>query len=93
MSLWLLRPVPNRIKGNDPWDPWYNKAFGFVVRAETEEQARRLAETDAGCESRHPVAAHEHTRFEPWRDPFFSTCTPLTTDGPEVVVICDFASA
>lgn len=41
MKLWLLRPI-------DPhgglWDPWFDKIFGFVVRAETETEARTLAD-------------------------------------------------
>ena len=36
MRLWLLRPQEGLIEGDNPWDPWYDKAFGFVVRAETE---------------------------------------------------------
>jgi hypothetical protein len=38
VRLWLLRPVES---GSAFWEPWYDKAFGFVVRAETEEDARK----------------------------------------------------
>lgn len=31
MKLWLLRPIET--EGPNLWDPWYDKAFGFVVRA------------------------------------------------------------
>lgn len=37
MRLWELRPID---KDSGPWEPWYDKAFGFVVRADTEAQAR-----------------------------------------------------
>lgn len=36
MKLWLLRPVVGLDENDNPWWPWYDKAFGFVVRAETE---------------------------------------------------------
>jgi len=49
MKLWLLRP---RVLEDtfDPWEPWYDKAFGFVVRAETEKDARQMAQERAGIE-------------------------------------------
>lgn len=36
MKIWLLRPID----GCDEWNPWYDKAFGFVVRAAREQEAR-----------------------------------------------------
>lgn len=94
MKLWLLRPVetdaiaPNgkpckRIPA--AWEPWYDKAFGFVVRAESEEAARALAHADGGDESRGDRA--------PWLDPQQSICVELTEQGTEEVVVRDFASA
>ena len=44
MELWILRAMENLPKFDDPWEPWYNKAFGFVIRAGNEESARRLAD-------------------------------------------------
>ncbi len=46
MKLWILRPV----KDDNLWDPWYDKAFGFIVAAETEEAARALAQSKGGDE-------------------------------------------
>lgn len=90
MKLWLLRPVEN-----DPlWDPWYDKAFGFVVRAETEAEARALAHEDAGDENRGEFM---HEKLGPkgraWLDAEHSTCVELPADGEPGVVIRDFASA
>lgn len=59
-KLWLLRPID---ENSPPWTPWYDKAFGFVIRAESEREARRMTESrtnitgdeavftfpDAGC--------------------------------------------
>ena len=86
MKLWLLRPVenPQAAKGN-PWEPWYNKAFGFVVRAETEEEARKLADGEAGDENRDVC--------QPWLNAKYSSCVELKVKGEPGVVIRDFAAA
>lgn len=77
MKLWLIRP-------SDPtsgaWDPRYDKAFGFVVRAETEEQARKFAAAAAGDETE-----------DAWLSTMLSTCEELTADGDPGIVIHDFA--
>ena len=89
MKLWLLRPVEDLPPDHDknPWEPWYDKAFGFVVRAETEEEARGFAQRDSGDEC-------GWRREKPtWLLPQWSTCTPLTEEGEAGVVIRDFASA
>lgn len=85
MKLWLLEPLSDLEPGFSPWVPWYDKAFGFVVRAETEEQARELAHAQGGDENR---AEHE-----PWKNPLLSSCKELTAEGPAEVVIQDFKSA
>ena len=40
MKLWILMPKENLNKGDDPWNPWYDKCFGMIIRAKTEEEAR-----------------------------------------------------
>lgn len=95
MKLFLLRPNENTIKNlsdyDNPWEPWYDRVFGFVVRAENEERARNfLIEDDQffdvlGCESDDEV--------NPWLDPNLSICDELTQDGPEGIIIRDFAAA
>ena len=52
MKLWLLRPVDGLAKNDNPWEPWYDKAFCFVVRAETDTEARDMAHAEAGDENR-----------------------------------------
>ncbi len=75
MKLWLLRPA-------EGWDPWYDKAFGFVVRAETEADARKLVAPRAGQEGEHV-----------WLNYNLTTCVELTQNGPAEIVIRDFAAA
>jgi hypothetical protein len=76
MKLWLLRPVNETL---DPWMPWFNCMFGFVVRAEDELGARRLASSRAGDEGP-----------ESWLLPAHSTCVELQPDGSEGVVMEDY---
>jgi hypothetical protein len=94
MKLWLLRPIENLPKGDNPWDPWYDKAFGFVVRAETETDARRLAHGDAGVENRGRFLGERIAKTtEPWLNSDYSTCVEITSDGSAGVVIRDFCAA
>ena len=85
MKLWILRPVATLDSNDNPWGSWYDKYFriimisGFVVRAETEEDARNIAHKNAGDENKGEK--------EPWRNPKYSTCIELIADGePEIVV-------
>ena len=102
MRLWLLRPVgyddPAASLGkgehDNPWTPWYNKAFGFVVRAEDESSARKFAHEDAGTENRGTFLGLDVAETDsPWLDPDYSTCEELSPEGPEGIVMRDFASA
>lgn len=76
MKLWLLKPVNDRAA---PWDPWFDKAFGFVVRAETEDAARLLASKDAGDEG-----------SECWLASDLALCGELTDAGAPEVVLREF---
>lgn len=75
MKLWILKSVTD-------WTPWYDSAFGFVVRAETETQAREVASHRAGDEG-----------GVVWLDAALTTCEELPTDGEPCVVLRDFAAA
>ncbi len=90
MKLWLLRPIR---QDGDAWDPWYDKSFGFVVRADTEERAREVANSNGGDETGPAKVDIYRTGGDPWLDPKQSTCEELTADGDECMVIQDFASA
>lgn len=94
MKLWLLRPVEGLEDQDNPWRPWYDKAFGFVVRADSEEAARRWAMEKAGEETQRWVEeSGECKRIEipAWTDAHYSTCIPLLPDGQEGIVLCDYA--
>ncbi|HDY89355.1 MAG TPA: hypothetical protein ENH82_14715 [bacterium] len=82
MKLWLLKPIDEE---SVPWNPWYDKCFGFVIRTTTEEKARKIADENHGDENRDTK--------NPWLNPELSSCEPLTIMGSEGIVIKDFASA
>lgn len=94
VKLWILRPTDNLVENDNPWDPWYDKAFGFVVRAETESAARQFADKDAGDENRGEFLQMTIAQTtNPWLDEKYSTCEPLNADGEAGVVMKDFAAA
>ena len=76
--LYLLRPRKDKAE----WNPWYDKAFGFVIVAESEPEARGFAADECGDEG-----------AEAWTSTELSECRPLTDEGPSGIVMRDFASA
>lgn len=80
--LYLLTPINILNPNKDPWEPWYNKAFGFVVRANTEKEARKLASKECGEE-----------KTEAWLNPEYSTCVELLQEGESMIILRDFAAA
>jgi hypothetical protein len=79
LKLWLLRPIDFE---SAPWKPWYDKCFGVVVRAESEDVARRMAHEE-----------HGYDLDGAWLAPQWSTCTELLPEGEPEIVICDVAKA
>ncbi len=73
--LFLLKPVRD-------WEPWYDKAFCFVVRAASEEHARLVASDQAGDEGK-----------EVWLDASKTSCKAIDPNGPPEVLCRDMASA
>lgn len=94
MKLWLLRPNKNLNHDDDPWEPWYDKCFGFVIRAEHESIARKIASYHGGDENdSYVIGDHEVINRKAWLDPKYSSCIELSVDGPAEIIINDFRSA
>ena len=94
MKLYILRPIDENC--NSPWRPWYDKVFGFVVRAESEEAARKIADKHAGAENTRWANSSNKTTLEsihPWLSSEYSSCDVLTNEGSKGLVIRDFARA
>lgn len=75
MKLWIL-------KAKKPVG--YDSYNSFVVRAESEKNARKLAAESKGDENyiSRPVSF--------WESPDFSSCEELTALGPEEIVVGSF---
>jgi len=78
MKLWLLEAKDK----HKLWEPWYDKMFSIVVRAESVGRARIIASKNCGDES--PLA---------WLNSDCSTCQELKSDGKEEPIVINFASA
>lgn len=89
MKLWILRPVETQLKF-DPWLPWYDKSFGFVIRAKTEIEARNIAHDNGGDEN---YMRYQDNDIKPWLDSNYSTCLELTKKGETGLIMLDFHSA
>lgn len=76
MKLFILRPRENLNRESNPWEPWYDKTFGLVVRAESEERARALASTDESMK-------------DAWLSSDCSSCVELQSAGIEEIIIKD----
>ncbi len=85
MRLWILRPIDELPENDNPWEPWYDKTFGFVIRAENEELARQLAQDNSGDENQGIVI--------PWLDKRYSSCTKLLQVGEAGIIIDDYHAA
>ena len=94
MNLWILKAKNSLPEGDDPWEPWYDKTFGFVIRANTEDDARRIADENMGDEGRGVFLGSVTAKTKnPWLDSRYSTCEILSDVGEEGVVIEDHRSA
>lgn len=86
MQLYLLKPRKIISHNINPWSPWYDKAFGFVIRAESEEKARKIADENAGDEN-------GSGEMHPWMNKKLSTCTELKNEGKQELVLRDYSAA
>lgn len=88
MKFWRLAPRHDMlwwcVDGKDPWSPYRERAFGFVVRAEDAEAARWLAHQAGGLENETVDGV------APWLDANYSTCEELRDDGNAEVLLVNF---
>ena len=91
MKLWILEPREefSHTGQPNPWDPYCDSVIGLVVRADSEESARALADKNGGAET---DSFHRRVGVPgcgPWLRPEYSTCTELSVDGPACVILKD----
>lgn len=91
MRLWILKARDGLSDGDDPWgySP-FDKINGLVVRAESEERARNLAQASGKDEIRQILAQDaKESPVDTWLSPRYSTCEELPSDGDEGVILVD----
>lgn len=84
-KIWLLTPNNKPFK-LDPWWRVWDRAFGFVVSAESEEKARLIADSGAGFEN----TTLEGNDIKPWLNAHYTSCVELLPGHREGMVIRDF---
>lgn len=88
--LWLLRPKNFLPADDNPWNPWYDKCFGFVIRADSEKEARKLANENGRDECRGEFFGKRVSNTTtPWLDEEYSTCVEVPDIGPSEIVMQD----
>ena len=81
MKLWLPRPKEEDLPDSDnPWEPWYDKCFGAIIRAETEKDARQMM-----AEATSDYAEGK----DAWLDEKYSSCVELASEGKTEIIIKD----
>ena len=85
MKLFELRPVENLPDNDNPWIPWYDKCFGFIIRADSEIEARIIANENAGDENGW---VSENKTY--WKQSKYSTCIELKPVGESEMIMMDF---
>jgi hypothetical protein len=83
MKLWILRPIDDQtrvtINGREVPQWTWDCAYGFVVRATDEKEAREQAYHEAGDEG-----------GDVWLNEGLTSCKPLSTRGEAGVLLRDF---
>jgi hypothetical protein len=87
MKLFLLEPRQDLPHNGSPWDPWYDKCFGMVVRAENETHARKIADANGGSETITQPWQDKQKQPNPWLDKKYSTCEVINEDGDAGLVL------
>lgn len=89
MKLFLLKAIP-------PFDPSYDATHGLLIRAESDQHAREMANEATAFDYKKLVGKTENGRgiFEPydhpWLDPERTSCDEVAAEGEPGVLLCDY---
>jgi len=92
MKLWVLRPRLEVLEREaHPWTPPFDKTMAVLVRAETEADARGLAQTNAGNEGQGIYArwglSEDELAEDVWLESEWTICNELTAEGDPGVIL------
>lgn len=86
MKLWILEPLDIEAA---PWEgSLVDKRIKFVIRADSEKEARELAQKDGMDELHTRNRDHQwHSEAQlVWTNPELVSCKELTADGPAEII-------
>jgi hypothetical protein len=87
-KIWILAPRDDLPSDDDPWEPRFDKCFGLIVEAGTEDEARAIANTSCVCSDE--TTLRDRRVF---LDPKYTTCVELRPIGKSRLVMADFKPA
>ena len=87
-KLWILEPREDLPADDNPWEPWFNRCFGIIVEAATEDRARAIAHENCTCKDQWIL--RDKRAFI---DPRYTTCTELRPSGQDRFVMATFEEA
>lgn len=84
MKLWILEPLDIEAA---PWEgPLVDKRIKFVIRADSEKEARELAQKD-GMDELHTWNGRVRSEAKSvWTNPELVSCKELTANGPAEII-------
>ena len=85
MKLFELKPRRDLPIEISPFLPSYDCCVGFIIRAETEEQARKIADDNSARENYKDY----YKRNPVWLSSEYTTCTELSIKGKAGIIMAD----
>lgn len=82
MKLWLLFPID---LNSSPWQSHYS-VISFVIRADNEKEARKIAQENGGDEIGDFRDIEGAREIHAWTDPNLSECIRITESGPAGII-------
>lgn len=81
MKLWILEAREGLPNGDNPFNSSCEIMDGIVVRAESEEQARQIAQI---------YDSNWRSDCSPWINQKYTSCKELTSEGGEGCIIASY---
>ena len=88
MQLYLLKARPDLDDSVSAKHFGYDRHDGFVIRAESEEQARDMAQSKALA-----MSQGRRSTTDTWTDPGITVCEKLSEQGASEILLEDFYEA
>jgi len=88
MKLWKLGPQ-KEYKGQNSVFDWGCK-WGFIIRAKSEEDARKFAHKNAGREKHVDIDRENGIKKDTWMEPKYTYCIEIPVEGKKEIILEEF---